>query len=149
MYRLIDLAARILHIPPRVIRFLISGGTAVTTELIFLYIFTDFFGLWYEFSLVIAFFIAFCVSFTLQKFWTFEDSRTDRMHIQASWYFILALCNLAFNAVALYLLVQYAHLWYLFAQVIISAVIAIMNFILYKFVIFKKEEAPTVLTSNA
>lgn len=141
---LVNLAARMLHISPRVIRFLISGGTVAATELAVLYVLTSIVGLWYEFSLVLAFIVAFCVSFSLQKFWTFEDKSIENIYMQAPSYLAVSLSNLAVNAVALYALVQYAHLWYLFAQFIISAVIAVFSFLIYKFIIFKKRPpAPT------
>lgn len=139
MHQLIEFVAGILHISPRVLRFLISGGSAAVTELTLLYVFTDVFGLWYEVSLLIAFIGAFCVSFTLQKLWTFEDTRTEGIHVQASSYLAVSLCNLGVNAVALYIFVQYAHLWYLFAQVIINACIAVSSFFIYKFFIFNPE----------
>ncbi len=144
MNALVNLAARITRISPRVIRFLISGGMAVATELIILYFFTDVVGLWYEYSFIIAFFGAFCVSFTLQKFWTFEDTKTEGVRKQASLYFGVAIGNLVLNGIALYILVEYMHLWYLFAQVLISAVIAIGSFLIYRAFIFNSPRPPEV-----
>lgn len=126
------------HISMQMLRYLISGGTVVLTELAALYVFTDLFRLWYEFSLVIAFVIALCVSFTLQKFWTFGDRETSDVHKQASSYVVVQLLNLAVNAAALYVLVQYFGMWYLLAQLLVSALIALWNFLIYKFIIFKR-----------
>jgi putative flippase GtrA len=76
----------------------------------------------------------------MQKFWTFGDSETSGMHIQASSYFLVALLNLGINALLLYILVQYVALWYLFAQVLIDGLLAISSFLIYKFVIFNRRE---------
>lgn len=140
---LVNLAARILHLSPRVVRFLISGGTAQVVELAFLYLLTDIVGWWYEFSFCVAFLITFCVSFTMQKFWTFEDAETSDIHEQASVYFIVAVVNFVINTIALYILVEYAHLWYLLAQLIISGLIAIGSFLIYKFYIFNQDRGGT------
>lgn len=140
MNTLVDFAARVLHMPARVIRFLVSGGTVALIELVLLYLFTDIVGLWYEFSFGIAFVVAFCVSFALQKFWTFEDHDTEDVHKQASLYFFVTIANALINAVALYVLVEYAHLWYLLAQIIINAALATGSFLIYKFIIFKKSD---------
>lgn len=128
------------HISMQLLRYLISGATVVVTELGVLYVFTDLFHLWYEFSLIIAFIVALCTSFTLQKFWTFQDKETSRVHIQASSYALVQLLNLGINAIALYVLVQFAHMWYILAQLLISAFIALWNFVIYKFIIFKRAE---------
>lgn len=140
---LIFVAAR-WHISMQLLRFLISGGVTVLTELTFLYVLTHYFGIWYMFSLVFAFAIAFVVSFSLQKFWTFADKRTDGIHIQASSYLFVTLANLAVNAVLLYVLVQFAGFWYIYAQICIDALIAVSSFFIYKFIIFQKDE-PIVL----
>jgi len=126
-----------LHIPKQVLKYLVSGATVAIVELTLLYVFTQFFGVWYIFSAVLAFLFAFCVSFSLQKFWTFQDKAKEVIHKQASVYLFISVANLGINIVALYLLVQVAGLWYLFAQVLISGAIAVWNFLLYKFVIFR------------
>jgi len=64
----------------RVFRFLLSGGTALLTDLILLYLFTDLFGIWYVASAVAAFILAFMVSFLLHKFWTFGDHSREDFH---------------------------------------------------------------------
>lgn len=130
------------HLSMQVVRYLIAGGVAALTEVTLLYVFTQFFGIWYMFSLVFAFVVTFCVSFSLQKFWTFRDKATHRIHLQASSYLLVALTNLAVNAALLYLLVQYAGLWYIYAQVLINALIATSSFLIYKFAIFTRNDLP-------
>lgn len=120
------------------LRFVISGGTVALTELSLLYVFTDVFHIWYLFSLIIAFSCSFVLSFLLQKFWTFKNKATDKVHFQAVVYLLVALMNLVLNACLLYILVQFVGVWYLLAQAVISAVIAIWSFLIYKFLIFKK-----------
>lgn len=126
------------HLSKQVSKYLVSGATVNIFELTLLYVFTEYLGIWYLFSSVLAFLFAFCLSFSLQKFWTFKDKEKESVHKQMSLYFLLALANLGFNVIALYLLVQVAGLWYMFAQVLVSGAIAIWSFVMYKFVIFHK-----------
>ncbi len=121
----------------QIIRFLISGGTATLVGLVALYVFTEFAGIWYLFSVVLAFIFAFIVSFTLQKLWTFNDRRTDKIHQQVAFYLAVTLANLALNVLIVYLLVEKAGLWYMLAQFITDAIIAAESFIIYKFAIFR------------
>ena len=121
-----------------VFRFLLSGGTSAGTDLVFLYLFTDIFGIWYLTSAVAAFILAFGVSFTLMKFWTFGDHSREGLHMQLSIYFLVAIINLALNTLLVYIFVEWVGLHYLFAQIAASALLAVESFFVYQRVIFRK-----------
>lgn len=124
------------HRYARTLRFLIAGGTAAATDLTLLYVFTDIFHIWYLLSAVLAFALAFVVSFTLQKFWTFGDHTVDAIHTQLGIYLIIALIGLGINTAAMFLLVDHIGLHYILAQILASAFIAVGNFFAYKHLIF-------------
>lgn len=140
-YRIIEFLTTKTYISIEVIRFIISGGTAAITELTLLYIFTEFFGVWYIYSAAIAFLFSFCVSFTLQKLWTFKDKNTNKTHKQATFYLLISVINLFVNIVAIYILVEVFGVWYMLAKVLISGTIAIYSFLIYKFIIFKYDKS--------
>jgi putative flippase GtrA len=121
----------------RIGRFLLSGGIAFGTDLVLLYFFTDVLGIWYLSSAVAAFVLAFGVSFTLQKYWTFGDHSREGMHMQMGVYFLVAVANLALNTLLVYVFVEWASLHYLLAQMLASALIAIESFFVYQRFIFK------------
>ncbi len=124
----------------QVVKFIVSGGTAALVELILLYLFTEFLGIWYIYSLVLAFLVAFSMSFTLQKFWTFKDARKEIVPQQAILHLAVTVAGLLFNMVGLYMLVELFGFWYMLAQVLVGGTIAFLSFLIYKFVIFKKDE---------
>lgn len=118
----------------KVFWFLVAGGTASAVNLLSLYVLVSVLGVWYVTAALLAFFVAFAVSFTMQKTFTFKS-------VGWSWkqligYLLVQSTNLAVNLSLLYLLVQYAHVWYLLAQVFITAGIAIYSFFIFNFVIF-------------
>lgn len=119
------------------IKYVIAGGTAASIDLGLLFIFTDLFGIWYITSAALAFMLAFFVSFSLQKFWTFRDSSTDGIYQQMSMYFVIAVVNLLLNTGLMYVLVDYFHIWYMFSQVFVGGLVACWSFLIYKFYIFK------------
>lgn len=121
----------------KILRFLISGSIATSADLIFLYIFTDIFGIWYLASSFLAFIIASIVSFLLQKFWTFRDHSRADMPVQAGMYLIIATCNLGLNTFLIYMFVERVGFYYLIAQIIVSVFIAIENFFIYQRLIFR------------
>jgi len=119
-------------------RYVISGSMAAVVSLSILYTLTEFFYIWYLISASVAFIGAFGVSFTLQKFWTFKNHKRDAMRKQLSFYLIVVLINLSINTLFVYLLVENADLWYISAQIVSGAVIAVESFFVYKFLIFKR-----------
>ena len=120
----------------KVIRFLIAGGASAAVDLSALYFFTSIVGWWYLLSAVLAFIIAFWVSFGLQKFWTFADHTTDRIHFQLGIYFIITSVNLGLNTLMMYLLVDGFRLHYLIAQIIASGLLACESFFIYQRFVF-------------
>lgn len=120
----------------RILRYLIAGGTSAATNLILLYILTSVFDVWYIYSALIATSVALIVSFTLQKLWTFQNYGTERVHVQFPMHAALAGLNIVINTILLYTLVEWFGIWYLFAQVIIGALLACVNYFVYKTYIF-------------
>ena len=116
----------------KVIRFIIAGGSAFSVNIFFLYIFTEFFGLWYIFSATLAFMLSFLVGFSLNKFWTFADSSANFIHSQIFIYLGVNLVNLAINNALLYFMVESLAIWYILAQALASILIAFESFFVYK-----------------
>lgn len=120
----------------RVARFVISGGTAFSVNLILLYIFTDFFGFWYIYSATLSFTIALLVGFSMNKMWTFKDNLANQIHRQFPLYLLINVFNLILNNSMLYLLVEEFGMWYILAQALASVLIAFESFFLYKRIFF-------------
>ena len=112
----------------RLLRYLVSGSTSAVIDFLFLYLLTDIWGMHYLFSAILAFIIAFFVSFFLQKFWTFEDDSTERVHEQAVLYFVVAGINLGINTALMYYFVDILGIWYMAAQFLASGLIACESF---------------------
>jgi putative flippase GtrA len=122
----------------KVFRYVVAGGTAAIVNIGYLFLFTDVFGVWYIISSVFAYVIAFLVSFTLQKYWTFRDYSTDRMAKQGTIYFIIGFINLALNTLLIYLFTDIIGLYYIVSQIISGLLIACISFFVYKNIIFSK-----------
>ncbi len=123
----------------KIVKFIISGSVATMVDILFLAFFTEIIDLWYVYSAILSFTIAFVISFGLQKFWTFRDHHLGIIRKQLALYFLIAVVSMLINAHAIYFLVEYFSLHYLIAQIIIVAIIGSVNFFIYNFIIFKKE----------
>lgn len=129
-----------------ILRYLIAGGTGAAVNVGTLFLLTHYGGVYYLLSATVAFFLSYGVSFVLQKFWTFEERSTERIHGQAALYLGIFICTFFLNLGLLYLLVERAHIWYVFAQVFASGILAGMSFFIYRHVVFaSKRERIDVL----
>jgi len=120
-----------------IIKFVIAGCFAGGTDLIFLYIFHGLLKMEIVLSTSIAFILSFLVSFTLQKYWTFRNFNHNKVFNQLFLYILNAVIGLNLNGLLMHLLVNRFNVWYLLSQVIVNLFLAIFNFIVYKFIIFK------------
>jgi len=126
-----------MKIIEQITKFIISGGVTLLVGLSSLYVFTEFFGVWYLFSVVLSFMLSLLSSFALQKFWTFKNKEREKINQQILLYLGITVLNLAINVSAMYFLVEKIGLWYIWAQIVVDAAIAIESFFVYKNLIFK------------
>lgn len=122
-----------------IIKYGFSGCLAAAVGLVFLYIFHDLFGWGIVVSTTAAFLVSFLVSFSLQKYWTFRDKSQDRIAGQLITYLVNGLIGLQVNAYSMHVLVEIYGIWYLGAQVLVNLIIAVQNFLVYKFIVFNKK----------
>jgi dolichol-phosphate mannosyltransferase len=121
------------------VKFFITGAVCSVLDISLVYILTDVIGVWYLFSVIFVYIFSFFTSFYLQKYWTFKDGRKRILYEQLFIYFSVGLINLAINTFGVYVLVEKFGFYYLFAQVVMMAVLSIESFLVYRFVIFKKK----------
>jgi len=113
----------------QILRFLSAGGLGVSLYYLILYALTDVIGVWYIDSAVIASAVNFGSNFVLQKFWTFGNKRTEKIHREAGEYAVMMVSLFVANLLLLYILVEYVHLWYLAAQVIITTLLTVISYL--------------------
>lgn len=114
------------------VRYLLGGFFVFAVSIGLLYFFVDILGIWYLWATTATFCIALALSFTVQKYWTFQDHSLDRLSGKIGIYAILQLCNLAANDIFMYLSVGRLGISHLIAQVGSNAVIAMWSFFAYR-----------------
>ena len=121
----------------RVMRFLISGVVGTLVYYLAYYLLTEFAGMWYITSAVIAFILDSVITFVFQKLWTFKNRDAEAVPRQASWYLGLRLGLLGLSTGLLYVLVECAHMYYLYAPLVLLVPLTVVSFILTKRVFTK------------
>lgn len=131
------LAFSLLNKNKKVYKFVISGIISTGTHLFFLVFFHQYLNIMVVLASSFAFIIAFFVSFSLQKYWTFRNYSQKKMLRQLFIYLIIAIISLNINAFFIHYLVNVLEFWYLFAQILVSLIVAFFNFFSYKLLVFK------------
>ena len=119
-----------------VIRYLIAGGTAGVTDLVVLYLMNSVLGMHYLFSQAVAFIVAFVVSFTGHKFWTFK-SHNESTHRQVVLYFLSSTFGLFLNTLLMYIFVDLFHIGVIVAQIMVGFSVAAISFSISRKFVFK------------
>lgn len=108
------------------------------TNLCSLFVLVEFFHLHYLIASAISFVFAIIVSFSMHKFWTFEDSSTSKIRPQFVLYLAVILVNLFVNTLLVYFFVEHVRLWYLLSQILAGSIIAVASFYIYSRLIFRE-----------
>ena len=132
----------------KILRFLIAGGFSTVFMFATLFVLREVLGLWYIAASAIAFVLATCVSFIIQKFWSFGNLSLRKVKKQSYLFVSLALFNFVANILLMYIIVEYFDIWYFTAQVGVTGCIATWNFLWYHFIIFQKETENEVNTKH-
>lgn len=124
----------------RLMRYLFSGGTAAASNVTALYLLVEFAKVHYLYASILAFIFSLAISFTLHKFLTFRDQETRDIHKQIGRYLAVILGNLVLNTTLVYAFVEFLGVWYLFAQIIGAALVAVTGYIGYKYFVFREQK---------
>jgi putative flippase GtrA len=119
----------------KVLKFLLSGGTAAAVEYaVFLTLHKV--GMWLLLANALSFMCGLVVSFTLNKHWVFSHKgAATRQFIM---YLTLALANLCISSGLIYLLVHSVELPAQLAKLCVMALVACWNYVIFRNIIFKK-----------
>lgn len=123
----------------QIVTFSIIGGFSAVVHLVLLYIFVQFFKIWYLLAAAIAFIIVTTVGFFFQKRYAFRYTRGDNKTRYVIFIFIAG-SGILWELSLLFIFVEFFKLWYLEAAVIAKFIVLIWNFLLNKFVTFRQTE---------
>lgn len=126
----------------RIVRYLMSGGIAMASNLGALFLLVHFIHVYYLYASVISFIMSAAVSFTMQKFWTFQDRPMHDVQKQFTRYIVVLVANLLFNTLLMYLFVEKIGMWYLFAQLLATIIVAVSGYFGYRHFVFR-DRSPT------
>jgi len=124
------------------LKYVVVGLIGTFLDFSILYILVEYGHLYYLFGAVTSVAISLWASFSLNKYWTFENFE-KKYFSQFGKYILSHLLSLAISLAILTFLVEIFHLWYIFAKFFATVAAAITNFLITKkFIFFAKDEVP-------
>lgn len=136
-----NLISRLISKPfiKQLIKFAFVGAIGTIINLTILYIFTEFFLVYYIISEIFAFIAATINNYILNKFWTFKEKLHEKLIKKYVKYIAISLIALILNISILFILVEYFYLWYIFAELVAIFGAFMINFMGNKLWTFKKK----------
>lgn len=119
-----------------VFRFLAAGGSCFVLEYVLLYTLTEFGGLDPLVSAPIAFTISLAVNYILCVTVVFHAEQQSAS--QMFFFVATSLMGLGINQLVMWVFIDLAGLWYMFAKVIASAVVMIWNYFTKRYILNRK-----------
>jgi len=120
------------------LKFAFVGLIGTFINLIILYSFTEFLGIYYLFSAMVAFIISASNNFILNKIWTFKEKIKDKILSKYIKFFSISIIALLVNLFFLYIFTEFLGIYYMISQVLAIGIALIINFLGNKIWTFKK-----------
>lgn len=122
----------------RIFRFLGVGGFCAGLSLIMMFILTSLIQINYLISSVITILVTNFIGFYLNKYYTFQTKK--KLFWRELWkYYSVMLSSYIFNIFAMYVLVDLINIWYLYANMLLIAVLTPVNYFFHKKWSFRKK----------
>jgi len=119
------------------LKFCVVGTIGTAIDFGLLYLLVESAHIWYLLAATISFIVAVINNYIFNKFWTFEDRDKDFLR-QFGQFLVVSIIGLGLNVLILYVLVEFAGMWYILAKVLATGVVLIWNFFANKYWTFKK-----------
>jgi putative flippase GtrA len=119
------------------IKFFVVGGFCASLNILIIYILTGIFQLHYLVSIAVQTILVNSIGFYLNKRFTFKQNKNNLWKGLLKYHTVM-LSSLIIVSILMYLLVDIFKIWYLFAFVVVTIIMTIVNFFSHKKWTFKK-----------
>ena len=122
----------------QIFKFVIIGGIAFAIDSSLLYIFTEYFNIYYLFSSILSFSISVIFNYIASVKWVFdvdqEKSKTNNIIL----FIVMSILGLLINQVIMWFAVEKLALYYMISKIIATFVVMVWNFVTRKIFLEKK-----------
>ncbi len=118
-------------------RYIFVGGVAFLVDFASLYIFTDYFGVFYLISAAIAFILGLITNYLLSINWVFNRRALDNKTIEFSVFAFIGIVGLGLNEVFIWFFTAELSFFYLLSKILAAIIILFWNFFARKLTLFR------------
>jgi putative flippase GtrA len=118
--------------------YVIFASIATLVDLSLLYSLTELGNMWYFHSAIIGYSAGMIVNYVLNKYFNFKNY-SKRIVSQFGIFTAVAMVGLGLNQLIIYLLVEFADVWYMAAKIIAIGIVMFWSFFGHKQLTFKYE----------
>ncbi len=123
----------------QLIKYCVVGVFGAIIDIVALWFLVEICQIYYLTSATISFILAVINNYFLNKYWTFKDE-SKRHFAQFANFFLISVIGLFINLVIIYLLVEKLAIYYLISKFIAIIIVTFWNFLMNKYITFKKYE---------
>jgi len=129
---------RMHHVPHRFLRYAMIGVPCFFVDFVILWLLTSN-GMFYLYSAMISFIIGHSINYTLNKFWTFRDSRIP--FFSGYWKFvILGIIGIGLTELYMFIFTSQLGLFYLYSRIVTAVIVSLFNFGANSYFTFKAHQ---------
>ncbi len=118
-------------------RYTFVGGIAFIFDFGILFIFTEFFNIYYLLSAGIAFLIGLFINYNLSILWVFNKRSIKSKHTEFFIFMSIGIIGLILNEFIMWFFTEITNIYYLFSKLISTILVYMWNFIIRKLILFR------------
>lgn len=121
------------------IRNIIVGLIAFAIDFCLLWVFTEFLGIYYITSSIIASLCGGLANYTLATLWVFKKKKSKNQLLRLLLFTMIGACGLAFTTLLLWSFTEFVHFHYLFSKILAQFLVFICNFFARKYLLYESK----------
>jgi len=118
-------------------RYTFVGGFAFIIDFGSLFIFTEFFGIYYLISAPIAFILGLVTNYILSIVWVFNKRKFKNKSFEFWIFTFIGIVGVGLNEFFIWFFTEYVHLYYLTSKILSTGFVFLWNFYVRKFTLFR------------
>ncbi len=118
-------------------RYTFVGGVAFIVDFSLLFIFTDFFGIYYLISAALAFLLGLTTNYILSIVWVFNKRTLKNRWLEFGIFSSIGIIGLGFNEFIIWFFTEYVYFHYLQSKIVSTVFVYLWNFFARKFILFR------------
>lgn len=118
-------------------RYIFVGGAAFIVDFGFLFILTDFLGVYYLISAAIAFILGLFANYILSVNWVFNRRTVENRKFEFGIFAVIGIVGLGLNEVIIWFFTDNFQMYYLYSKIISAVIILFWNFFARKITLFR------------